>query len=81
MAHKKRFEKTNPIYPKTVYDSELQPYCHNTRLRRDLKACKSQSLGAAVPSRGTRKAFTDTDAGRNLVVCEDVEDLFKRLGI
>ena len=81
MAHKKRFEKTNPICPKTASDGELRPNCHNMRPRRDLKATKSQALGAAVPNRATRKTFADTDTGRNLIVCEGVEDLFKRLGI
>jgi len=35
----------------------------------------------AVPNRVTLKALADTDARRNLMVCEDVEEMFKRLGI
>jgi len=34
-----------------------------------------------IPNETTRRTFSDTDAGRNLVVCEDVEDMFKKLGI
>ena len=34
-----------------------------------------------IPSRDTRKTFEDTDAGKNLTVCEDVEDMFAKLGI
>jgi len=34
-----------------------------------------------IPNEITRRTFSDTDAGRNLVVCEDAEDMFKKLGI
>jgi DNA-damage-inducible protein J len=34
-----------------------------------------------VPNKTTRRTFDATDAGRELVVCEDVEDMFKKLGI
>lgn len=34
-----------------------------------------------IPNETTRRTFSDTDAGRNLVVCEDSEDMFKKLGI
>lgn len=35
----------------------------------------------AIPSETTRRTFDDTDAGRNLVVCEDADDMFRKLGI
>jgi DNA-damage-inducible protein J len=35
----------------------------------------------AIPNKVTRKAFSDTDAGRALIICEDTDDMFKRLGI
>lgn len=35
----------------------------------------------AIPNETTRRTFTDTDSGRNLVVCEDADDMFKKLGI
>ena len=34
-----------------------------------------------IPNETTRRTFSNTDAGRNLVVCEDAEDMFKKLGI
>jgi DNA-damage-inducible protein J len=34
-----------------------------------------------VPNTTTQKTFADTDAGRNLVVCRDADDMFKKLGI
>ncbi len=32
-----------------------------------------------IPNEETRQTFADTDAGRNLVVCEDTEDMFDKL--
>ena len=34
-----------------------------------------------IPNKTTRRTFSETDAGKNLVVCEDSEDMFKKLGI
>ena len=34
-----------------------------------------------IPNETTRRTFSNTDAGRNLIVCEDAEDMFKKLGI
>ena len=34
-----------------------------------------------IPNGITRRTFNDSDAGRNLVVCEDAEDMFRKLGI
>ncbi len=34
-----------------------------------------------IPNKTTLQTFQNTDAGRNLVVCEDVKDMFKKLGI
>lgn len=34
-----------------------------------------------IPSDTTCQTFDDTDAGRNLIVCEDAEDMFSKLGI
>ena len=34
-----------------------------------------------IPNETTCQTFEDTDAGRNLVVCEDADDMFKKLGI
>jgi len=34
-----------------------------------------------IPNETTRRTFSDTDAGRNLVVCENADDMFRKLGI
>ncbi len=34
-----------------------------------------------MPNKVTRKTFSDTDAGRELIICEDTDDMFKRLGL
>ena len=34
-----------------------------------------------IPNKTTRRTFSNTDAGRNLIACEDAEDMFKKLGI
>ena len=34
-----------------------------------------------IPTAATLKVFEDTDAGRNLTVCTDAEDMFKKLGM
>ena len=34
-----------------------------------------------IPNETTRQTFEDTDAGRNLVVCEDADDMFKKLAL
>jgi DNA-damage-inducible protein J len=35
----------------------------------------------AIPNAATKRTFSSTDAGRELVVCEDAEDMFEKLGI
>jgi len=34
-----------------------------------------------IPSETTQRTFKKTDAGRDLVVCKDAEDLFEKLGL
>jgi DNA-damage-inducible protein J len=34
-----------------------------------------------LPNATTLRTFRDTDAGRDLVVCEDAEDMFRKLGV
>lgn len=34
-----------------------------------------------VPTAATKRTFDSTDAGRDLVVCEDADDMFEKLGI
>jgi DNA-damage-inducible protein J len=35
----------------------------------------------AMPNETTRQTFDDTDAGRNLIICDSADDTFKKLGI
>ena len=35
----------------------------------------------AVPTATTKRTFESTDAGRELIVCEDADDMFDKLGI
>ena len=42
---------------------------------------KGLPFDVVIPNETTRRTFNDTDAGRNLVVCENAEDMFKKLGI
>lgn len=35
----------------------------------------------AIPTPTTRRTLEATDAGRDLVLCKDADDLFKKLGI
>ena len=34
-----------------------------------------------VPNEQTRKTFQQTDDGQDLTVCEDAQDMFKKLGL
>ena len=35
----------------------------------------------AIPTSTTKQTFDSTDSGRDLIVCENVDDMFKKLGI
>lgn len=35
----------------------------------------------AIPTPTTKRTLDSTDAGRDLVICEDAEDMFRKLGI
>jgi len=35
----------------------------------------------AIPTDVTRRTLDDTDAGRHLIVCQDADDMFAKLGI
>ena len=34
-----------------------------------------------IPNKTTAKTFDETDAGKNLVVCKNTDDMFRKLGI
>jgi DNA-damage-inducible protein J len=35
----------------------------------------------AIPTPTTKRTFKSTDSGRDLVICEDADDMFGKLGI
>jgi len=42
---------------------------------------KKMPFNIKTPNKTTVKTFTDTDAGKNLVKCENAENMFRKLGI
>ena len=48
---------------------------------RQVELYKGLPFKVVIPNETTRKTFEDTDADRNLVMCKDTDDMFKKLGI
>ena len=42
---------------------------------------KGLPFDVVIPKAPTRRTFERTDAGKNLVVCKDADDMFRKLGI
>ena len=42
---------------------------------------KGLPFDVAIPNATTRRTLDATDAGREVVLCRDAEDMFKKLGI
>ena len=42
---------------------------------------KGLPFDVAIPNETTRRTLADTDSGRNLVLCEDADDMFEKLSI
>ena len=42
---------------------------------------KGLPFDVVIPNATTRRTFEGTDAGKDLVVCKDAEDMFRKLGI
>jgi DNA-damage-inducible protein J len=38
-------------------------------------------FSVAIPNRATRRTFEATDAGRDVILCKDANDMFRKLGI
>jgi len=53
----------------------IRLFYHQVKLRSGLP------FDVVIPNETTRMTFEDTDAGRNLVVCKDTNDMFEKLGI
>ena len=52
-----------------------------TLFYRQVELRKGLPFDVVIPNEATRRTLADTDSGRNLVVCEDADDMFKKLGI
>ena len=48
---------------------------------RQVKLFKGLPFNIRIPNAITIQTFKDTDAGKNLIHCEDAEDMFNKLGI
>jgi len=48
---------------------------------RQVKLRNGLPFNVVIPNKTTEKVFKDTDAHRNLIRCEDTNDMFQKLGI
>jgi len=48
---------------------------------RQVKLRKGLPFNVVVPNKTTERVFKDTDADKNLIRCETVDDMFEKLGI
>ena len=42
---------------------------------------KGLPFEVVIPNDITRRTFLNTDAGKDLIICEDADDMFRKLGI
>jgi len=42
---------------------------------------KGLPFDVIIPNEATRRTFEDTDADRDLIVCEDADDMFNKLEV
>lgn len=59
----------------------LNPTQAITIFYKQVEMHKGLPFNVAVPSTVTRHTFEVTDEGRDLVVCKNADDMFKKLGI
>jgi DNA-damage-inducible protein J len=48
---------------------------------RQVKLRNGLPFNVVIPNKTTEKVFKDTDARRNLIRCDDIDDMFDKLGI
>ena len=48
---------------------------------RQVKLRNGLPFNVVIPNKTTEKVFQDTDTHRNLIRCEDADDMFQKLGI
>jgi DNA-damage-inducible protein J len=66
---------------RVLRDLGLNPTQAITLFYRQVEIHQGLPFEVVVPTEKTRQTFEDTDAGRNLVVCKDVDDMFEKLHI
>ncbi len=52
-----------------------------TLFYRQVELRKGLPFEIAIPNETTLRTFEDTDSGREIVLCKDVDDMFNKLGI
>ena len=52
-----------------------------TLFYRQVTLRKGLPFDVVIPNATTRRAFESTDGGKDLVVCKDADDMFRKLGI
>jgi len=75
-------------------EPELKDHAENIFYRLGLNATQAITMfykqvelrdglpfNVAIPTTTTKRTFQASDAGRDLVVCENAEDMFSKLGI
>ncbi|MDM8544794.1 type II toxin-antitoxin system RelB/DinJ family antitoxin [Desulfococcaceae bacterium HSG9] len=46
-----------------------------------VKGCRSLPFDSEIPNEETKKALDEAEKGIDLIVCENEDDMFKKLGI
>ena len=59
----------------------LSPTQAITLFYRQVELSKGLPFDVRIPNRATREALDDAETGRNLIVCRNMKEMFKRLGI
>ena len=52
-----------------------------TLFYRQVTLRKGLPFDVVIPNATTRRTFESTDAGKDIVVCKDADDMFRKLGI
>jgi DNA-damage-inducible protein J len=66
---------------RVLRDLGLNPTQAITLFYRQVELHQGLPFEVVVPTDQTRQTFEDTEAGRNLIVCKDVDDMFEKLHI
>jgi DNA-damage-inducible protein J len=66
---------------RVLRDLGLNPTQAITLFYRQVELHQGLPFELVVPTDQTRQTFEDTEAGRNLIVCKDVDDMFEKLHI